>query len=239
MRKHLGSFFILIVLSGLALRSTAQQATSYRLTLRDAIEKGLQANLSVLASSQHSDRGSRRHAHTPPLCCPASTGSLPKLCQFSKPQSAGVWNLGTWFPSGRWALLELRLPHCCRSEHPRPAELSQLQGESGCGRSKQVGLPGCSGSHRPLDCSPLSGCAICRRSRQCRTDSGERFASPLPTGKKQARRGNCDGRRSLARPSSTCQRPAGPARGTEPVQAGAAGIGSQSGNEPKHSSGVG
>ena len=51
MRKHLGSFFILILLSGLALRSTAQQATSYRLTLRDAIEKGLQANLSVLVAN--------------------------------------------------------------------------------------------------------------------------------------------------------------------------------------------
>jgi outer membrane protein TolC len=50
MRKHLGSFFVLILLSVLASRSTAQQAASYRLTLRDAIEKGLQANLSVLVA---------------------------------------------------------------------------------------------------------------------------------------------------------------------------------------------
>jgi outer membrane protein TolC len=51
MRKHVGSFFVLILLSALASRSTAQQTASYRLTLSDAIEKGLQANLSVLVAN--------------------------------------------------------------------------------------------------------------------------------------------------------------------------------------------
>jgi outer membrane protein TolC len=49
MRKYLGSFFILFI-SVFALRSIAQRPGSYRLTLRDAIEKGLQANLSVLVA---------------------------------------------------------------------------------------------------------------------------------------------------------------------------------------------
>lgn len=50
MRKHPSIFFILIALSGFPSSSSAQQAASYRLTLRDAIEKGLQANLSVLVA---------------------------------------------------------------------------------------------------------------------------------------------------------------------------------------------
>ena len=50
MRKYLGSFFILISISVLASRANAQQTASYRLTLRDAIEKGLQANLSALVA---------------------------------------------------------------------------------------------------------------------------------------------------------------------------------------------
>ena len=49
MRKVLSAFFVLVLLvSGLAWRSVAQEPTPYRLTLREAIEKGLQANLSVL-----------------------------------------------------------------------------------------------------------------------------------------------------------------------------------------------
>ena len=51
MRRHLGSFFILIFITVLVSRGDAQQTGSYRLTLRDAIEKGLQANLSVLVAS--------------------------------------------------------------------------------------------------------------------------------------------------------------------------------------------
>jgi outer membrane protein TolC len=51
MRKHLGSFFILILLSALVSRGTGQQTTSYRLTLRDAIQRGLEANLSVLVAN--------------------------------------------------------------------------------------------------------------------------------------------------------------------------------------------
>ena len=51
MRRYLGSFFILILISVLTSRGDAQQTVSYRLTLRDAIEKGLQANLSVLVAN--------------------------------------------------------------------------------------------------------------------------------------------------------------------------------------------
>jgi outer membrane protein TolC len=50
MRRYLGSVLILVFISVLATRGTAQQATPYRLTLRDAIKKGLQANLSVLVA---------------------------------------------------------------------------------------------------------------------------------------------------------------------------------------------
>ncbi|MFZ0734247.1 MAG: TolC family protein [Candidatus Sulfotelmatobacter sp.] len=51
MKRSLCSLFLLISLfSGVASRGVAQQATPYRLTLRDAIEKGLQANLSVLVA---------------------------------------------------------------------------------------------------------------------------------------------------------------------------------------------
>jgi outer membrane protein TolC len=51
MSKNLRHFFILTLLAtGPAWRGVAQQATPYRLTLRDAIEKGLQANLSVLVA---------------------------------------------------------------------------------------------------------------------------------------------------------------------------------------------
>ena len=52
MRKSQGVFFILILLvSGFAGLGSAQEATPYRLTLREAIEKGLQANLSVLVAN--------------------------------------------------------------------------------------------------------------------------------------------------------------------------------------------
>jgi outer membrane protein TolC len=51
MRRYLGSFFILIFIAVLTSRGSAQQTVSYRLTLRDAIEKGLQANLSVLVAN--------------------------------------------------------------------------------------------------------------------------------------------------------------------------------------------
>jgi len=51
MRTYLGSFFILIVMALLTPRGSAQQTIPYRLTLRDAIEKGLQANLSVLVAN--------------------------------------------------------------------------------------------------------------------------------------------------------------------------------------------
>ena len=51
MRKNLGSSFILILLVwGVVSQGAAQQTAPYRLTLRDAIEKGLQANLSVLVA---------------------------------------------------------------------------------------------------------------------------------------------------------------------------------------------
>ena len=51
MSKNLRHVFILTLLAtGVAWRGAAQQATPYRLTLRDAIEKGLQANLSVLVA---------------------------------------------------------------------------------------------------------------------------------------------------------------------------------------------
>lgn len=52
MRKNLGCFFLLIALvPSFVWRGAAQQATPYRLTLRDAIEKGLQANLGVLVAN--------------------------------------------------------------------------------------------------------------------------------------------------------------------------------------------
>lgn len=51
MRKYLfGSLILVLLLPGLTSRSRAQPASAYRLTLRDAIEKGLQANLSVLVA---------------------------------------------------------------------------------------------------------------------------------------------------------------------------------------------
>src|SRR5690348_9547037 len=50
MKGYLGSCFILIFIAVLTSRGDAQQV-SYRLTLRDAIEKGLQANLSVLVAN--------------------------------------------------------------------------------------------------------------------------------------------------------------------------------------------
>ncbi len=51
MRKYLcASFIFVLLLSGLTPLGRAQQSSAYRLTLRDAIEKGLQANLSVLVA---------------------------------------------------------------------------------------------------------------------------------------------------------------------------------------------
>src|SRR5215469_9918417 len=51
MRKNLSGLFILISLvSSLVCQGIAQQTTPYRLTLRDAIERGLRANLSVLVA---------------------------------------------------------------------------------------------------------------------------------------------------------------------------------------------
>lgn len=50
MRRYLGGFFILLFISVVSLCGDAQQTVPYRLTLRDAIEKGLQANLSVLVA---------------------------------------------------------------------------------------------------------------------------------------------------------------------------------------------
>ena len=50
MSKDLRHLFILILLLWLPWSSVAQKTTPYRLTLRDAIDKGLQANLSVLVA---------------------------------------------------------------------------------------------------------------------------------------------------------------------------------------------
>ena len=51
MRKKLGVFIILtLVMLGCTWRAAAQDSAPYRLTLRDAIEKGLEANLSVLVA---------------------------------------------------------------------------------------------------------------------------------------------------------------------------------------------
>lgn len=51
MRKNLGSLFVFVItMTSMVLPTAAQQAAPYRLTLRDAIEKGLQANLSVLVA---------------------------------------------------------------------------------------------------------------------------------------------------------------------------------------------
>jgi outer membrane protein TolC len=51
MSNNLRHFFILILLAtGLAWRGVAQQTPPYRLTLRDGIDKGLRANLSVLVA---------------------------------------------------------------------------------------------------------------------------------------------------------------------------------------------
>src|SRR5260370_37438791 len=51
MSKNVRHFIILFLLiTGLPWYGAAQQAAPYRLTLRDAIEKGLQANLSVLVA---------------------------------------------------------------------------------------------------------------------------------------------------------------------------------------------
>ncbi|HEV2400250.1 MAG TPA: TolC family protein [Candidatus Sulfotelmatobacter sp.] len=73
MRKHLGSLCILIVTAALGLRSSAQQAAPYRLTLRDAIEKGLQANLSVLLADTRVEeaQGTRSRRY--------SAGLLPRI----------------------------------------------------------------------------------------------------------------------------------------------------------------
>lgn len=52
MRKYLCvSCILTLLVSGLPSPSRAQQTSAYRLTLRDAIEKGLQANLSVLVAN--------------------------------------------------------------------------------------------------------------------------------------------------------------------------------------------
>ena len=55
MKQNGGTFVILLalVVFGCVWRGAAQAAAPYRLTLRDAIEKGLQANLSVLLSETH------------------------------------------------------------------------------------------------------------------------------------------------------------------------------------------
>jgi outer membrane protein TolC len=51
MRKSLsGSFVVISLILSPVCQSTAQQAAPYRLTLRDAIERGLRANLSVLVA---------------------------------------------------------------------------------------------------------------------------------------------------------------------------------------------
>ncbi len=51
MKRNPGSLIVVVLIaSGFILQAFAQEATSYRLTLREAIEKGLQANLSVLVA---------------------------------------------------------------------------------------------------------------------------------------------------------------------------------------------
>jgi len=50
MRRNSGGGCILIVLAAVVSQAAAQQATPYRLTLSEAIEKGLRANLSVLVA---------------------------------------------------------------------------------------------------------------------------------------------------------------------------------------------
>jgi len=50
MRRNPCSFFIFVLFVSIVSRSAAQQDAPYRLTLRDAIGKGLQANLSVLVA---------------------------------------------------------------------------------------------------------------------------------------------------------------------------------------------
>lgn len=66
MKKHLTFCFVLLSLSGLVLPTRAQQTAPYRLTLREAIEKGLQANLSVLVAETRIEEAEgtsiRRHS---------------------------------------------------------------------------------------------------------------------------------------------------------------------------------
>jgi outer membrane protein TolC len=51
MNKNLGNLLVVMaIVTGVSCPSAAQQAAPYRLTLRDAIEKGLRANLSVLVA---------------------------------------------------------------------------------------------------------------------------------------------------------------------------------------------
>jgi len=73
----------------------AQQPEPYRLTLQDAIQKALQANLNVLVAGTRVDEA--EGARAPLVGRAASAHQHPELRQRAEPRPARLWNFGAWF----------------------------------------------------------------------------------------------------------------------------------------------
>ena len=75
----------------------AQQPTPYRLTLQDAIQKALQANLNVLVAGTRVDEA-EAHAHAPLVGRVAAARERADLRQLAEPRSARLRYLAPGLP---------------------------------------------------------------------------------------------------------------------------------------------
>ena len=153
----------------MALRSKRR---SYRLTLRDAIEKGLQANLSVLVANTRVEEaeGTRTRRLSAALLPRVRSQSYAKF-QNRNLRAFGISAPGfprssALFRTTTSALLPIRTFSTCRVI----AATKRVRMRS---QASKLDYQDARDLDHPLDCRPLPRCAIGRGSRRCRPDSGE------------------------------------------------------------------
>ena len=105
-------------------------ARSLRLTLKDAIELALRANLSVLVGATRVDEAkAQASAAEPRRCLPRVNIETYANAQNRDLRAFGLSLPGVPIPSVVGPLLELRLPRVCAAKRGRPGKLPQIEGE--------------------------------------------------------------------------------------------------------------
>jgi hypothetical protein len=189
----------------------------YRLTLQDAIQKALQANLNVLvcrwqpasmrprarSSAARRPRCFRASMRKPmPTCRTAICAPSASRCRAFRSQRRRAFSNYDFRIYAQQNVIDLRA-----TAPSRPANSRRRRRQNGrAGRAR----PDC-----PLHRRALSECAIRRCPRGCCPIARDGFNHAAQTGQRQARCRHCDRRGRAARPGATRQRQAGPARRAE------------------------